>query len=61
MAAVAGHFGLSYGTEKKQRLLSYWWPSAMCLVCFVAGAALYFYMPVASMTNPPMKTQDATM
>ena len=54
MAAVAGLFGLSYGTEKKQRLLSYWWPSAMCLVCFVAGAALYFYMPVASMTNPPM-------
>ncbi|MBL9128829.1 MAG: DUF2723 domain-containing protein, partial [Verrucomicrobiales bacterium] len=29
-------------------------PAAICVVMFAAGAALYFYMPVTSVTNPPL-------
>ncbi len=54
LLATLGLFGISYGTEKKERLLRYTVPALLCAVFFLAGAAFYFYMPVASMTNPPM-------
>lgn len=31
-----------------------WTPILVCLGLWVLGAAFYFYMPLASMTNPPM-------
>jgi tetratricopeptide (TPR) repeat protein/phage shock protein PspC (stress-responsive transcriptional regulator) len=30
------------------------WPGLCLGLCWMAGASLYFYMPLASMTNPPM-------
>lgn len=54
LVAMAGLAGLSYGTEKQQRLLAHWWPALACGLCFLAGALLYFYMPLSSMSNPPM-------
>ena len=54
IVATMGLFGLSYGTEPEQRLMRHWWPLVACGLCFAAGAAFYFYMPLASMTNPPM-------
>ncbi|HTH46218.1 MAG TPA: DUF2723 domain-containing protein [Candidatus Limnocylindria bacterium] len=54
LVAIAGLFGLSYGTEKQKRLLAHWWPALACGGCFALGALFYFYMPLASMSNPPM-------
>ena len=54
LVAIAGLFGLSYGTEKQKRLLAHWWPAVACGLCFLAGALFYFYMPLSSMSNPPM-------
>lgn len=47
-------FFISYTTEKKGVLLSRFGPVAICGLCFIAGALFYFYMPLASMSNPPM-------
>ena len=35
-------------------LLSNWMPLLNTRACWLAAAALYLYMPIASMTNPPM-------
>src|SRR5260221_8203394 len=32
-----------------------WWVVITCGLCWLAGAAFYFYMPLAGMTNPPMQ------
>ena len=32
-----------------------WLVVLLCGLCWVAGAAFYFYMPLACMTNPPME------
>lgn len=32
-----------------------WFVVIICGLCWVAGAAFYFYMPLAGMTNPPMQ------
>lgn len=43
--------GLSMTTR---RILTEWKTTAICGACFLAGLSLYFYVPIASMTNPPM-------
>lgn len=56
-AAVGLFLGLwvvSYVTERADRLMSRWWPPLAAGLCFIAGAIFYFYMPLASATNPPM-------
>jgi tetratricopeptide (TPR) repeat protein len=45
---------ISYATESRDRLFSRWWPTVAAGLCFLAGAAFYFYMPLTSATNPPM-------
>ena len=47
-------FAISYSTEQRDRLLSRFVPTAICGLCFIAGALFYLYMPLASMSNPPM-------
>ncbi len=37
------------------QLGSEWLVVLLCGLCWVAGAAFYFYMPLACMTNPPME------
>jgi hypothetical protein len=37
-----------------RRIASEWKPAARCLLCFSLGLAWSFYLPIASMTNPPM-------
>lgn len=54
LLALGGVVGLSYSTEKQKRALAHWWPAIACGVCFLIGAAFYLYMPLASMSNPPM-------
>jgi tetratricopeptide (TPR) repeat protein len=41
-------------TLKLGKPLSEWKPVLISLLLWVAGASFYFYMPIASMTNPPM-------
>ena len=40
--------------KKEAGLLANWMPMLNTRACWIAGAALYLYMPIASMTNPPM-------
>ena len=40
--------------NKETGLLANWMPMLNTRACWIAGAALYLYMPIASMTNPPM-------
>jgi tetratricopeptide (TPR) repeat protein len=40
--------------NKERGLLANWMPMLNTRACWIAGAALYLYMPIASMTNPPM-------
>ena len=39
---------------KTERLLTEWKPMLIMLLMWLVGAGFYFYMPIASMTNPPM-------
>ncbi len=58
--AVAGYMLSTVGpprVELKKGVIPWsreWTPVAICLGLWVLGAAFYFYMPLASMTNPPM-------
>jgi len=36
------------------RMCTEWKTVAICCACLLAGLSLYFYLPIASMTNPPM-------
>ena len=47
--AAAGYLAL-----KTQKLLTEWKPLVISAVTFSIGAAFYLYMPIASMSNPPM-------
>src|SRR5262249_53589154 len=46
---VSGYMMMKIGKP-----LSEWKPVVICLALWILGAAFYFYMPIASMTNPPM-------
>jgi tetratricopeptide (TPR) repeat protein len=52
LAALAGFLRLAWQTRG---LGSEWLVVLVCGLCWVAGAAFYFYMPLACMTNPPME------
>ncbi|HAB17319.1 MAG TPA: DUF2723 domain-containing protein [Verrucomicrobiota bacterium] len=54
LLGLVAAFVVSYSTERKGRLLSEWAPVLISGLVFGLGAAVYFYMPIASMTNPPM-------
>ena len=54
LALVAIAALIKFGWETR-RLGSEWLVVIGCGLCWVAGAAFYFYMPVAGMTNPPME------
>ena len=51
IASLAGFAWLYFETEE---LLTEWKPVLISGICFCLGASFYFYMPLASMTNPPM-------
>ena len=40
--------------KKEAGLLANWMPMLNTRACWIAGAALYLYLPIASMTNPTM-------
>ncbi|MEO6034743.1 MAG: DUF2723 domain-containing protein [Verrucomicrobiota bacterium] len=50
-ASIAGTIWL---TIKTQKLLTEWKAVVILATVWILGAAFYFYMPLASMTNPPM-------
>lgn len=41
-------------TVKTKKLLTEWKPILIGIILYCIGAGFYFYMPIASMTNPPM-------
>lgn len=52
MVGMAYFYSLLTGSAEKA--LSEWRPVLIMGLLWIAGAAFYFYMPLASMTNPPM-------
>jgi tetratricopeptide (TPR) repeat protein len=52
LAALAGFLRLAWQTRGRG---SEWLVVLLCGLCWVAGAAFYFYMPLACMTNAPME------
>ena len=52
LAALAGFLALAWLTRK---LGGEWLVVIFCGVAWLLGAAFYFYMPLAGMTNPPME------
>jgi thioredoxin-like negative regulator of GroEL len=52
VGALAGV--IKFGWEARKLGLE-WLVGLGCGLCWVAGAAFYFYMPLAGMTNPPME------
>ncbi|HNU52767.1 MAG TPA: DUF2723 domain-containing protein [Verrucomicrobiota bacterium] len=46
--------GCIWLTVRTGGLLSEWRPVVWTMLAWIAGAAFYFYMPLASATNPPM-------
>jgi tetratricopeptide (TPR) repeat protein len=47
--------GFVYLAAKTWKLSVDWLVVLICGMCWVAGASLYFYMPLAGMSNPPME------
>lgn len=47
--------GFTYCAGKTWKLGQEWLLVIICGFCWLAGAAFYFYMPLAGMTNPPME------
>lgn len=54
MVGIASLFGLAMLYFKTEEILTEWKPVLISGACWIVGAAFYFYMPIASMTNPPM-------
>jgi thioredoxin-like negative regulator of GroEL len=52
LGAIAGVVKFGWDTR---RLGLEWLVVIACGFCWIAGAAFYFYMPLAGMTNPPME------
>ncbi len=44
----------SWATQTSDRIFSHWKPVLIMGALWLLGTAFYFYMPIASMTNPPM-------
>ncbi len=54
LIGIASIIGCVWLTIKTQKILSEWKPLLLSGLMFVVGASFYFYMPIASMTNPPL-------
>lgn len=54
MVGVSSMLALAWLYFKTESLFTEWKPVVISGVCWAVGAAFYFYMPIASMTNPPM-------
>jgi tetratricopeptide (TPR) repeat protein len=53
---ASGALGLLIWSAMKTRELGWEWLVVIgCGCCWILGAAFYFYMPLAGMTNPPME------
>lgn len=53
--ALGALAALVWLTQKTRQLGLEWLVVIGCGCCWILGAAFYFYMPVAGMTNPPME------
>ncbi len=53
--AVGGLFGWAKYARATWKLGWEWLAVIICGLCWIAGAAFYFYMPLAGMSNPPME------
>jgi tetratricopeptide (TPR) repeat protein len=54
MVGIASAIGLAWLIIKTQSLLTEWKSVLIIGLVWAAGAAFYLYMPIASMSNPPM-------
>jgi Flp pilus assembly protein TadD len=54
MVGISSMGALAWLYFKTEDILTEWKPVILSGVCWVLGAMFYFYMPLASMTNPPM-------
>ncbi len=52
LGALIGFLKLAWPTRKTE---GEWHVMLVCGVCWLLGAAFYFYMPLAGMSNPPMQ------
>jgi thioredoxin-like negative regulator of GroEL len=51
---ISSALGALYLSAKTKNMLADWMPVLIMGVLFGVGMAFYFYMPIASMTNPPL-------
>ncbi len=54
LIGIGSIIGCLWLTIKTRKLLTEWKPVLILTVLWVLGSAFYFYMPLASMSNPPM-------
>lgn len=51
---ISSTIGAAYLISKTKKIMTEWRPVLVLGAGFVVGLAFYFYMPIASMTNPPL-------
>src|SRR6185369_2613703 len=51
---IASALGAAYLWAKTRRPAVGWIAAAIITLGFILGVAFYFYMPITSMTNPPL-------
>ncbi len=51
---ISSAIGAAYLTAKTKKLTTHWIPALVITLGFILGVAFYFYMPLTSMTNPPL-------
>lgn len=54
MVGISSMLALAWLYFKTEELMTEWKPVVLSGVCWIAGAMFYLYMPLSSMTNPPM-------
>jgi tetratricopeptide (TPR) repeat protein len=54
IVGVASIIGCAWLTLVTKKLATEIWPALAMLLLWLVGAGIYFYMPLASMSNPPM-------
>ncbi len=51
---ISSALGAAYLAAKTKKLSADWVPAGVITLGFIIGVAFYFYMPLTSMTNPPL-------
>ncbi len=51
---ISSAVGAAFLVSKTKKVMTEWRPLLVLMAGFVIGVAFYFYMPIASMTNPPL-------